>query len=303
MTPTNTSPKRPRKSIERKRKQQKRRRVISLLVAIVLVLTVVALIFSLTNKKNQTDTDNPSQGEGATEFSQIYYFKKDKAKRYDAYQKKNPDMPIEDVVWQVNSSLDEERYVDYLEIDEDKSEDTLVLVNKYNKLPETFEPSELKEVGSGIQMKKEAADAYKKMAKDAGSAEMDIIPQSGYRSYSYQDTLYNNYKETDPEGADTYSARPGFSEHQTGLALDINIPEGGSLRNFVDTKEAEWVAKNAHKYGFIVRYTEENQDITGYMSEPRHIRYIGEKHASNMYDLKIQSYEEYKVKYIDHASK
>jgi D-alanyl-D-alanine carboxypeptidase len=138
------------------------------------------------------------------------------------------------------------------------------------------------------------------MAEAAARDGVLFIPQSGYRSYDYQNQLYTNYKATDPEGADTYSARPGFSEHQTGLAIDLNIPGSGGLEDFVGTEQAEWVSKNARLFGFIIRYTEENQAITGYVSEPWHIRYIGAEHAAKMKETGIISFEEYKVKYIDH---
>ena len=303
-----------RTKIAKRKQQQKRRRTTFFLLITIALIIILAL--GLMSCKDDTDkatvepgsSSNTSQDtskdsgedDGGDKFSKIYYYEKDKAERYEAYTKENPDMSAEDVVWQVNASLDQEKYEDYTEIGDDAN-DILVLLNKYNKLPESYGPSDLTDVGSGIQMRNEAAEAYKKMSAEAQRENIDFIPQSGYRSYSYQEGLYNNYKAEDPEGADTYSARPGFSEHQTGLALDINVPSGGDLHNFDNTEQAEWVTANAHKFGFIVRYTEKNQDITGYISEPWHIRYIGTKHATNMYERKVSSYEEYKVKYIDHS--
>ena len=293
--------------------QQKRRRInFFTVITIVLILILAFVLISCKDDSSQTGQEpsgtnsrqnapDDSTNEASKKFSDIYYYESDNAKRYEAYWKGHGDMSMEDVVWQVNASLDQERYEDYDEVQIDDVDDLLVLVNKYHKLPESYEPTDLVEVGADIKMRSEAANAYKKMSSQAESEDINFIPQSGYRSYSYQEWLYNNYKKSDPKGADTYSARPGFSEHQTGLALDINVPSGGDLHNFDDTEQAKWVSKNAHKYGFIVRYTEANQDITGYINEQWHIRYIGEKHAQNMYDKKIGSYEEYKVKYIDHT--
>ncbi|MDR3295731.1 MAG: M15 family metallopeptidase [Clostridiales Family XIII bacterium] len=173
-----------------------------------------------------------------------------------------------------------------------------VLVNKNHNLDRNYVPPELVTLSS-VKVRAEVAEKYKEMAAAAEKEGIRFIPQSGYRSYDYQNTLYTNYKATDPKGADTYSARPGFSEHQTGLAIDLNIPSGGSLRNFTGTPQAEWVGENAHLYGFIIRYTEENTKITGYISEPWHIRYIGVEHATKMKEKNISSFEEYKAKYID----
>ncbi|SHM85198.1 D-alanyl-D-alanine carboxypeptidase [Ruminococcus flavefaciens] len=104
---------------------------------------------------------------------------------------------------------------------------------------------------------------------------------SGFRSYATQNTIYNNYVASDGvEVADTYSARPGHSEHQTGLAIDVN-----SISNdFIGTPECEWLAKNAHKYGFIIRYPKGKESITGYRYEPWHIRFVGIDTATAIYN-------------------
>ena len=123
---------------------------------------------------------------------------------------------------------------------------------------------------------------------------------SAYRTVAYQRGLFNRYLESDKmENVLRYSAKAGYSEHHTGFAIDIVAPNG-SLRGFKGTKESDWVEKNAHKYGFIIRYTEENQSITGYESEPWHLRYLGAEAATDMASKGIGSFEEYKVKFIDH---
>ena len=114
------------------------------------------------------------------------------------------------------------------------------------------------------------------MASDAFLENLHIIAVSAYRSYSYQENLYNNYvKEKGFYYADLCSARAGHSEHQTGLAIDI-ADKSYDYDNFYDTKEYLWVRDNAHKYGFILRYPISSYHITGFKFEPWHIRYVGD---------------------------
>lgn len=127
------------------------------------------------------------------------------------------------------------------------------------------------------------------MQADAKALGLNIPLVSGYRSYETQENLYNKYVKKDGEKkANTYSAKPGESEHQTGLAFDI----GSVDRSFANTIEAKWLAENAYLYGFIVRYPKGKTDITGYIYEPWHVRYLGEKKAKDVY-LSGLTLEEY----------
>lgn len=175
----------------------------------------------------------------------------------------------------------------------------LVLVNKYYKLAEDYKPDDLVEVESNYGrgfLRKEAYEAYKKMQDDAEKEGLSMYITSPYRSYDTQYKLYNYYLSIDPqEVVDTYSARPGNSEHQLGLAIDI-LKAGYDFGNFYQTKEAEWLKENAYKYGFIFRYPEDKVDITGYKFEPWHYRYVGEI-AKDVYDSGL-TYDEYFEKYI-----
>jgi len=144
-------------------------------------------------------------------------------------------------------------------------------------------------------MRKEAANNFMKMADAATLDNIVIKNASGYRSYNYQVNLYDNYVKKDgKEAADTYSARPGFSEHQTGFALDINMDN----INFYETIEYQWLSKNAYKYGFILRYPKDKEYITGYKFEPWHYRYVGRKHSKKIYEnnLTLEEYIEKKQK-------
>ncbi|MGN0974130.1 MAG: D-alanyl-D-alanine carboxypeptidase family protein [Bacilli bacterium] len=155
----------------------------------------------------------------------------------------------------------------------------ILIVNKKYSLPSDYNP--------GLQ--KVAKDAYDRLAGDAKNNGYDIPLVSGFRSYETQKTIYNNYvsiygeKETD-----TFSAKPGHSEHQTGLAMDV----GKIDDDYGDTREGIWLKENAHKYGFIIRYPKGKESITGYKYEPWHIRYLGEDLATKVYKSGL-SLEEY----------
>lgn len=147
-----------------------------------------------------------------------------------------------------------------------------LIANKTYSLPSTYAPGDLTS---------ECKTALSSLQKGAANNGINIFVVSGYRSYATQQSIYNRYVARDGKAAaDTYSARPGHSEHQTGLALDVN-----SLQNsFADTKEGRWLAANAHKYGFIIRYAKNKQSITGYIYEPWHIRYVGKELATAIYE-------------------
>jgi len=164
-----------------------------------------------------------------------------------------------------------------------------MVVNKKHALPSTYAPGEDPTAGAQV----------KKLIQKMQELEYPISDvYSGYRSYEYQEQLYNNYVAREgKEAADTYSARPGYSEHQTGLVVDVT-KENGSFLKFGNTKEFEWMKENAHKYGFILRYTKEFESITGYTSEPWHYRYVGIDIASYIHEHPM-SYEEYFVRFLD----
>ncbi|MEF9893516.1 M15 family metallopeptidase [Anaerorhabdus sp.] len=167
-----------------------------------------------------------------------------------------------------------------------------VIINKTHPLPEDYEPTDLvvpnvKATKDGLTMRKEAAEALEVMFNAAKEEGHTLIFGSGYRSYSTQERLFNNYVARDGEdAANRYSARPGQSEHQTGLAADIG---DGSLANwlknsFKDTPEGIWLKENSYKYGFVLRFMDGKEDITGYMFEPWHFRYVGVEEAQKIVD-------------------
>ena len=149
--------------------------------------------------------------------------------------------------------------------------DGILIANKTYSLPSDY--------GNGLTSATQ--NAFDKMNADAKSLGLNLWIASGYRSYWTQNTLYNNYVASDgKEEADTYSARPGHSEHQTGLAFDLNSVES----SFANTDEGVWVKDNCYRYGLIIRYPKGKESITGYMYEPWHLRYVGVELATKLYD-------------------
>lgn len=149
--------------------------------------------------------------------------------------------------------------------------DGVLIVNKTYSLPKDYNP--------GVDAT--AENAFKKMQSAAAAEGLNIYISSGFRSYDYQSGLYERYASRDGyAAADRYSARPGHSEHQTGLAFDLNSIDD----SFADTREGRWVAENCHKYGFIIRYPKGKEEITGYMYESWHIRYLGVDMATKVYE-------------------
>lgn len=148
----------------------------------------------------------------------------------------------------------------------------ILIANKSYSLPSSYHPGGLVS---------DFTTNFNKMASDALNSGVNLRIISGFRSYNTQVNLYNNYVNRDgKQAADTYSARAGHSEHQTGLAADINSLE----QSFINTKEGKWLNDNCSKYGFIIRYPKGKENKTGYMYEPWHIRYVGVDIASRLYN-------------------
>ena len=178
----------------------------------------------------------------------------------------------------------------------------LMLVNKYNYLSKDYVPTDLVDVKKTYcygdnQIKKEVYDNFIKMFNDAKKENLSLIITSAYRDYNYQEELWNGYAKGNSEAwADSVAARAGYSEHQTGLALDI-VTYGSKMNDFENTNEFKWLSKNAHKYGFILRYPKGKEDITGYSYESWHYRYVGVDEATKIYNEGI-TYDEYYAYYI-----
>ncbi|MDK6275867.1 M15 family metallopeptidase [Pseudoglutamicibacter cumminsii] len=173
-----------------------------------------------------------------------------------------------------------------------------VLANKKRPLePLTYAPKDLVHIGSGQSMRSEAAQAFKKLRNAGAASGVNFHPVSGYRSYNQQAATYNHWRATyGQQHADSVSAAPGTSEHQLGLAVDVSDGICNLRRCFATTNAGQWVARNAHKYGFVVRYPEGKTDVTGYWYEPWHLRYVGTELASELTSKGLTLEEYYKWK-------
>ncbi len=177
-----------------------------------------------------------------------------------------------------------------------------VLANKANYFPDNFVPIDLVSPKSGYmgggdrnRLRKVAADALDRLVNEAASQGINIKNVSAYRSIEYQRGLFNSYAAKDGiEKANKYSSKPGHSEHHTGLCADVSSPSMafGLGQSYGKTKEGIWLAENAHRYGFVVRYPDGKENITGYTYEPWHIRYFGTSLASYLYQTGL-TYEEF----------
>lgn len=178
----------------------------------------------------------------------------------------------------------------YLEGQQLPSEPTyikgILVASKKYPLPSTYAPGE----------DKVARAAFDEMAAEALLSGFNLTAFSTYRSFEYQTSLYERYVTRDGrKAADRYSARPGYSEHQSGLGFDIgeaNFQQHWASSSFGDTEAGKWVAANAHYFGFILRYPEGKESITGYMHESWHFRYVGIEHAEEIFKQNL-TLEEY----------
>ena len=228
-------------------------------------------------------------------FKDISNFDIRNIERYLIYQEENQEYDLATIVTYVNIGLDKKGYSEYSEYTKEEAlNDLTILVNKYHKLPDDYEPDDLIALSYHnsytYYLRSEAAEAYERLQSAALLDNVIIYPFSAYRSYDTQNTLYTRYKERDGEKkADTYSARPGFSEHQLGLAIDII---SNTLTDNLTNNDYEWMLDNSYKYGFIVRYPKGCQHITQFMEEPWHLRYLGIELATKVHNSGL-TYDEY----------
>lgn len=178
--------------------------------------------------------------------------------------------------------------------------DNVIIANKTYSLPNNFVPNNLVTINGYIKVVDYVKDAYNELKSDSSVLGLNIYASSSYRSYSDQKYIYDNYVRIDGiDKADTYSARAGYSEHQTGLAIDLNTVD----MSFDGTSESNWLKDNCWKYGFIIRYPKDKENITGYMYEPWHIRYVGKELARVLYNngswLSLEEYYGIDSKYSD----
>ena len=216
----------------------------------------------------------PAQGAQAPAMEDLPFYRPELAGRYGACQAVHPDWTAARAVLWVNMELDHPFYTGTDTVEQPDS--LTALVNKYHLLPADYAP-QVESVGAGYgsgSLRPQAAAAFRAMADAARADGISLRSVSAYRSYVRQESTYRYWLSQDSQASvDTYSARPGSSEHQTGLALDINV---ASLKaHFEDTPTYAWLAEHCAEYGFILRYPQGKEHITGYQFEPWHYRYVG----------------------------
>ena len=230
--------------------------------------------------------------EQAKELISLSNYWPDRLDRYVSYY--NGDM--KQSVMDVNCDMDLEPYQQTTIVKDD--DDPAYLVNKFYALEDGYVPDDLVDLDTfacvqgqdyscqdvdQIQLRKEAKDAYIEWCKAAQKENLEIRAISGYRTYEYQKGLWDyNASVNGEEYADAYYARPGQSEHNTGLAVDITF-NGYNFNEIENYDGYEWILENAHKYGFILRYPEDKTDVTQYGYESWHFRYVGKEVAKKIY--------------------
>ena len=274
-----------------------------LILSIILIIILSIIIINIITKPKLTKEEKLLQEklEILNNVDQkINYFNYNNIDRYIEYKKKNKKLSNKKIVLYVNINLDKEPYKDAKETT--YLYKNYILLNKYNLVSKSYKPKNLVQVSTeyakeNILLTEETKNQFILMAEAAKKENLTLYAISGYRDYTYQENLYNNYYSIDGNKANEYSSKPGHSEHHTGLAIDISN-KTTSYEEFDKTEEFKWMQENAHKYGFILRYPEDKTNETLYQYEPWHYRYVGIKISTYIKKHNI-SFEEYYVKHIE----
>lgn len=269
----------------------------NILFLILLLLILISISYSISKPSNKENKDLSPQ----EKIKNISFYNPKYQERYISYYEKNNKLTPKEIVTYVNIGLDQPYYTNVKKAS--NLNKTTILVNKYNYLSENYIPNNLEELDEaysikGMKLVKDAKNAFEALSQDASLNNLTIKAMSTYRSYSYQNNLYNNYVKADgEEEANKYSAKPGYSEHQTGLAIDV-YNEKLPYTRFEETDEFKWMQENAYKYGFILRYPKDKENITGYSYESWHYRYVGFEIAEYITKNNL-TFDEYYVEFIE----
>lgn len=282
------------------------KKLITYLIIIIMLIASISYAVTINNNKQKASNKIENTEEKfIKQMKKLDYYKNKNKSRYISYYNNNKNLSATDIVTRINIGLDN-AYYSKTKITPYHNKD-YILVNKYiqmkdNYIPENLENLDTSYSRSGMKLVKSAKIALEKMIDKAKKDGYTIRVISSYRSYNYQVNLYNKYKEEDgEEKADTYSARPGFSEHQTGLCIDVDDNKL-NYTDFDKSSSFNWMQENAHNYGYILRYPEDKTDITGYTYESWHYRYVGQKIATYIKKHNI-TFDEYYVRFIEDKEK
>ena len=280
-------------------------------IIIIFVLLVIGIsIFCISNVYEERIVlrEKLDRIDSYTPFKKTTNFKEENKERYVRFYEMNKNLSYEEVVTRVNIGLDYGFY-NYITLSDTKK-DILILTNKYLRLDEDYKPSDLEKIkvdyfingNSKVSyLRKDARNAFERLSADSIKNNTPVYGQSAYRSYKKQSILYNSaVKSYGKEKAMLDTARPGHSEHQTGLAIDVSSTKTGNMLDFENTDSFNWMVNNAHKYGFILRYPKGKENIHGYIYEAWHYRYVGVKVATDMHNnYSDLTFDEYYYKFID----
>lgn len=214
---------------------------------------------------------------------------------YLSFEKDN----IDDTIAMVNVYANKDWYDQDTVKATDLEKGNKILVNKFHYLTNEYDPGEISEISiqyaydGHYKVKNEVYNQYKKMWYAANEQDLTLIVNSAYRTYEIQEGEYNSF-------GDDYAARPGYSEHQTALALDI-VTYDTIANDFENTQEFKWLQDNAHKYGFILRYPKGKDHLTGYAYESWHYRYLGVDLATKVHNSGL-TYDEYYAYYCEYKN-
>lgn len=263
------------------------------------------LLLDTLEKKKINELLTEEKNDDIIKFINEKYFIIKNLDEYLNYKKENPTISYYEIVIIVNVHENKEHYT--FDHNTNISDNYSMLVNKYYKLDKDYEPDDLVTIKTDHswgeygenRIREKVYDAFKDMWNAAKESDIYLMINSSYRPYSDQERVYNNYKESRGEsGADKIAARPGYSEHQTGLALDIFCTTNSSTQTFADSEAYQWLLNNSYKYGFILRYPQDKENITGYAFESWHYRYVGKDLAEKIYNENI-TFDEYYAYYIE----
>ena len=296
-------------------KKEEIKKIIIIVIAVVIVVSIILLIKGCDSTKSDLKKLGYSKEEINTIVEKLsesditkildmdynknlisiineQYYISDNLERYLTYSNKNEN--IKDVISIVNVGADSDWYTNTKEANVD--EGIKMLVNKFHYLKEDYLPDDIVSISNwyaydGHSIKKEVYDKYVSMWKAANEQGLRLLVNSSYRTFEDQQNEYDMSN-------DDYASRPGFSEHQTGLALDI-VTDDIIGNEFENTDEFKWLQENAHLYGFILRYPKDKEYITGYNYESWHYRYVGKELATKVKESGL-TYDEYYAYYCEY---
>ena len=303
------------KRISRKQREMRRKRqqlmAVSLILVLLIVILIAVLIKSCGNTKPQTDNvTTPAVSQPETQNEQGNASQSDGENNNQDNGQNNSGNSVQEKEYTGEDGKlhkvigTTEKGYTIEEVDGVTYVDGVLIANKTYPLPEDFIPTNpevpVTEGRSTKSLDKDLMTAWRQLQADAAAKKLNLYISSGYRSFQVQKTLYNNYVAKDGKAlADTYSSRPGNSEHQTGLCFDLNSIDD----TFTNTAEGKWVNDNCYKYGFCIRFPKGKDEYTGYQHESWHLRYVGTELAEKLYNggdwLSLEEYFGITSKYPD----